>query len=152
MENNAGITYKYYFSQRVTVDITSGSVVVTSPLPFTGVLRVAVLKSSMADAIALQPLLNVDVATLAAVEQVYDANSGEYGSQQRALLLAREHAPAGVTQPTASLPCCVSACGRCTRYRSCCAPAPSPLAYRHLPGRRERQVWLPDSRPERHGV
>ncbi|KAG2445657.1 hypothetical protein HXX76_000266 [Chlamydomonas incerta] len=76
--NNAGITYKYYFSQTVTVDINASTVVVTSPAPFTGVLRVAVLKSSLSDAIALQPLLNVDTATLAAVEQVYDANSDIY--------------------------------------------------------------------------
>ncbi|KAG2453738.1 hypothetical protein HYH02_001949 [Chlamydomonas schloesseri] len=76
--NNAGITYKYYFSQTVTVTIDASTVVVTSPASFTGVLRVAVLKSSLSDAISLQPLLNVDAATLAAVEQVYDANSDIY--------------------------------------------------------------------------
>ena len=60
--------YKYYFSSFVTVTVTAGAVAVATP--FTGVLRIAVLRSSV------QPILSYDAATAASVEQLYDTYAG----------------------------------------------------------------------------
>jgi hypothetical protein len=69
VSNNGGITFKYYFSQDVTVTITSGSVALAGP--FTGVMRIAVISSSLA------PLGVLSSVNPAAQEAAYDANVGE---------------------------------------------------------------------------
>jgi hypothetical protein len=75
VESIAGVRFKYYFSSTVTVVVTGGVVRVTSP--FTGVLRVAVLRA------AAVPTLAYDTATAAQIEALYDTYSGESSHARR---------------------------------------------------------------------
>lgn len=100
--NNGGITYKYYFSQAVTVNINAYAVALL--MPFTGVMRIAVISSSQA------PLGILSSVNPVAQEAAYDANVGECGSPhlenprtaaaragQRWAVVGAPHVPA--TQP-----------------------------------------------------
>ncbi|KAG2482088.1 hypothetical protein HYH03_018963 [Edaphochlamys debaryana] len=70
VESNAGIKFKYYFSSPVTL-LVSATLVRTSE-PFTGVMRIAVIKNKRT------PAMNYDARTEAAVTATYDANSDLY--------------------------------------------------------------------------
>ncbi len=68
VESTSGVRYKYYFSTAVTATVTSGALTLSAP--FTGVMRVAVLRSGH------MPIIAYDDVTALLVEQLYDSYAG----------------------------------------------------------------------------
>ena len=81
-ETNAGLRVKLYFSTAVTLTISSTNIALAAP--FTGVLRIAVLRSPW------RPIMAYDAATAAVVEALYDTYKGELTRDSCRATVARQ--------------------------------------------------------------